>query len=355
MQMPKEHFFGAITSEKFAEVCSEPLPDKLGPTDVLVKILICNICTTDYQTWLGTRNNYGTYPFAAGHEWTGEVVMVGEKVQFLKVGDRVGECRNGCGECINCRQRHTEECLAVRGPRPKINGFFGSRSFSNYKICKENCLIKVSSEVEPQFTAFLEPLSSAVAGCNKLRLVPGDTAVVIGAGSMGMLWAMTLHAWGCRVIITELSEKKLERARSLGYAYVVDSGKTDPVAAVMEITEGVGADAVIPTVPAASIYNQSYKMMKKRNGKFLLYAAGYPAPTMELDPNTIHYGRTEILGQYDNTVTDLVQTAKLINYKLVDPSKAWEGKIYPLKDIQNAYIHAASPDMYRISVDLQDF
>ena len=124
MQMPKEHFFGAITSEKFAEVCSEPLPDKLGPTDVLVKMLICNICTTDYQTWLGTRNNYGTYPFAAGHEWTGEVVMVGEKVQFLKVGDRVGECRNGCGECINCRQGHTEECLAVRGPRPEDQRIF---------------------------------------------------------------------------------------------------------------------------------------------------------------------------------------------------------------------------------------
>lgn len=76
---------------------------------------------------------------------------------------------------------------------------------------------------------------------------------------------------------------------------------------------------------------------------------------MDIDPNTIHYGRTEILGQYDNTVSDLVQTAKLISYGLVDLSKAWEGIIYPLKDIQKAYEHAATPDMYRISVDLQDF
>lgn len=355
MEMPKEHYFGAITAEKFAEVCHEPMPEKLGPTDVLVKMLICNICTTDYQTWQGTRSNYGTYPFAAGHEWTGEVVMVGEDVKYFQVGDRVGACQNGCGECINCRQGHTEECLKVRGPRPKIRGFYGSRTFSNYKIWKQNQLIKLSADVEPQFSAFLEPVSSTVAGCNKLRLVPGDTAVVIGAGSMGMLWAMTLHAWGCRVIVTEVSEKKLERARSLGFAIVVDSSKTDPVEEVMRITEGVGVEAVIPTVPVEAIYNQSYKMLKKRNGKFLLYAAGYPAPAMDLDPNTIHYGRTEILGQYDNTVTDIVQAAKLINYKLVDPSFAWEGKIYPLKDIQNAYIHAATPDMYRISVDLQDF
>lgn len=353
MEMPKEHYFGAITGPEFAEVCREPMPTELKPTEVLVKMLICNICTTDYQTWQAKRSNYGSFPFAAGHEWIGEVIMIGEDVKYLQVGDHVGACQNGCGECIMCRQGHTEMCMRPKGKRPKINGYYGSRCFSNYKVFRQNQLIKMNKNIEPQYTAFLEPVSACVGGMSKLKMNPGDDVVIIGAGSMGILNALVYHAIGCRVIITELTEKKLERARSLGWADVVDSKNSDPVEEVLKLTDGVGADAVVPTVPFTAIYDQAHDMLRKQNGKILLFGAGYPAPEMHVDPNEVHYNRAEIIGTYGGTVSDIVLAAKLINAKLVDPKYAWEGEIYPLRDIQQAYVKAATPDMYRISVDLQ--
>lgn len=352
-EIPKEHFFGAIVGPEQAEMHSELMPEKLGPTDVLVKMLICNICTTDFQTWQAKRSNYGGFPFAAGHEWVGEVVMIGENVKFINVGDHVGACGGGCGECINCRQGRTDECLKPKGKRPKINGYFGSRCFSNYKVFKQNQLIKMNKKIAPQLTAFLEPVSAAVGGMTKVGAKPGDTVAIIGAGSMGILNALVYHAVGCRVILTEVTDKKLERARSLGWAEVVDSRNEDAVKAVMDLTDGEGVDIVVPTVPVTSIYDQAHDMLKAHNGKILLFGAGYPAPEMHVDPNEVHYNRSEIVGTYGGTVSDIVLAAKLINNKVIDPSFAWEGAIYPLRDIQKAYVHAATPDMYRVSVDLQ--
>lgn len=353
MEIPKIHYFGAITEAEHAEMHSEPMPEKLGSNEVLLKMLVCNICTTDYQTWQAKRSNYGSFPFAAGHEWIGEVVEVGENVKYFQIGDHVGPCGGGCGECINCRQGRVDECLKAKGKRPKINGYYGSRGFSNYKIAKQNQLIKMNNKLDPQITSFLEPVSAAVGGMTKVRAQPGDTVVVIGAGSMGILNALVYHAVGCRVIITELTEKKLERARSLGWAEVINSKKQDAVQVVKDLTDGLGADIVVPTVPVTAIYDQAHDMLKAHNGKILLFGAGYPAPEMHVDPNEVHYNRAEIVGTYGGTVSDIALAAKLINFKLIDPSFAWEGKTYPLRDIQQAYVHAATPDMYRVSVDLQ--
>jgi L-iditol 2-dehydrogenase len=324
----------------------------MGPNSVFVKMLICNICTTDYQQWDGKRDHMG-FPMAAGHEWSGEVLAIGEKVNYFKVGDHVSMCGGGCGQCINCRMGRPSECLAPKGLHPMVNGYRGGRGFSSFNVYNENQLIKMNKELPAHICAFLEPVSAAVGGLRKLHGQAGEDIVVIGAGTMGMLNALVAHALGCRVIISEISEKKLKRARALGFADVINSKENDPVASVLELTDGVGADGVIPTVPLTSVYEQGYKMLKKHDGRFLVFAAGFPAPEMKIDPNGMHYSRAEIIGTIGGWTQDTVLAAKLINNKLVDPSFSWEGETYPLRDIQQAYTRAATPDMYRISVDLQ--
>ena len=355
MKIPEIHYFGAIMAPELAEMHSEPMPEALGPKDILVKMLICNICTNDYQTWQAKRTSKNRFPMASGHEWVGDVVAIGEDVKLFQIGDRVGQCSAGCGECIMCRMGHTEQCLMPKskGGWKPVNGFYGLRCFSNYKVFKQNQLIKMNKDLPPQLTAFLEPVSTAVGGARKLNAPKGDTIVILGAGSMGIVNALVYHALGYRVIITELTEKKLARARSMGWAEVIDSKATDPVQAVKDLTDGVGADAVVPCVGLSSVYAQAQQMIKKHDGKILLFPAGYPEPTMDVDPNEVHYNRAEIIGTYGGEVEDIVLAAKLINSSAVDPSYAWEGETFPLYQIQDAYVRAATPDMYRISVDLQ--
>ncbi|MDR1766392.1 MAG: zinc-binding dehydrogenase [Lachnospiraceae bacterium] len=347
--LPKEHYFGAIMAPKVAEVHSEPLRE-MGPKDVMVKMLICNICTTDYQVFDARRNR--GFPIAAGHEWSGEVIAVGEEVTYFKEGDRVAACGGGCGECIMCRMGRPQECYSSHWA-PMVNGFKGARNFSNYQVFKQSELIKMSSDLEPQFAAFLEPFSAGTGGWEKLKARPGDTVVVLGAGTMGLVNAQVYHALGYRVIITELTDKKLERARSLGWAEVVNSREVDAVEEVKRLTDGLGADAVVPAVGLTKAYDQAYQMLKKHDGKYLLFAAGHPEPELAVDPNRVHYDRTEIIGAIGGSVESIVLAAKLLNHKLVDASSSWEGVIYPLRDIQKAYEHACELDTYRISVDLQ--
>jgi L-iditol 2-dehydrogenase len=293
------------------------------------------------------------FPMAAGHEWSGDVIAVGEKVRYLKVGDRVGGAGAGCGICINCRMGKSAECLAPKGLHPMLNGYRGGRGFANYNIYPENKLIKMNKDLPAHICAFLEPISAAVGGLRKLDVKPGEDIVIIGAGTMGIMNALVAHALGCRVIITEVSEKKLERAKAMGFADVINAKEIDPITKVFELTDGVGADGVVAAVALTSAYEQGYNMLKKHDGRFLVFSAGFPKPELRIDPNEIHYNRTEIIGTIGGWLQDVVLAAKLINHKLADPGFGWEGEIYPLRDIQQAYARAATPDMYRVSVDLQ--
>ena len=348
-----EEIGGKIRNVHVAEIHEEPMPE-MGPKDVMLKMETCQICTTDYQHWLGLREHQG-FPMAGGHEWSAIVIATGEEVVSLKVGDRVGPVHGGCGECVNCRRGHSFACTAKAKKRGPVNGFLGGRGFANYGVEPETALVKLSNDLDPQVAGFIEPIATCVCGMKRLRVQPGETVVIIGAGTMGIANAQVAHAFGARVIISELSPKKLERARAMGFADVIDATKVDPVEEVMRLTDGYGADAVIAAVGLGAAYKQGYAMLKRVEGRFLLFAAGYPKPEWEIDPNEIHYRRIEIIGTMSGDVADFADAAFMISHKIVDPSYSLEslGKMVPLKDIQQAYIAAATPDAYRVTVDLQ--
>lgn len=201
--------------------------------------------------------------------------------------------------------------------------------------------------------AFVEPLSSVVQNMKKLRIVPGkETIVIIGGGTMGLLNGLTARAMGARVIISEVMPKKLALIKELGFE-AIDASQNDPVQKVKELTNGRGADSVIVEVGSTLAMNQSLEMVKEKDGKISIYAAGYPAPEMAIQPNTIHYMRLEVIGTYASTLEDFYDAATLLNEGRVDVSKLIETKI-PLMDIQKAFEIASTPGSYRVSVVLNE-
>ena len=213
--------------------------------------------------------------------------------------------------------------------------------------------MKVSNDVPPEEASFLEPLATVVSGAKKIRIAPGENVVVVGAGTMGLLNAQVAAAFGASVIVTELSEKKLARAREMGFARVVDARQADPVEAVKALTGGVGADVVIPAVGNAVAYAQAYDMLKRYRGRMLIFAAGYPAPELKVDANEIHYRKLEISGTVGANLCDFRDAACMIANRKVQCRHSLEGATFALSDIQQAYERAAAPDTYRVTVDLQ--
>ena len=342
----KKMTFAVLTEKGNAEVHKRDLPE-IGEGQVLVKHEACNICTTDYGQWMGLREHQG-YPMAGGHEWSGKIVKKGKNVlSELEIGDRVAMTYTYCGQCDPCRQGITSECINVKNQATK-DGYLGAFGYADYSVRDAKVLMKMNPDLNASEAAFLEPLATVVEGLEKTRIKPFETVVIIGAGTMGLLNAQAVRAHGARVIITEIMEKKIAAAESLGFD-VINALEKDPVEEVHKRTNGRGADAVIIAVGTTKANEQAMEMVKKLHGRILYFAAGYPAPKMDVDSNIIHYKKIELIGTYGADMKDFFTAAKLLNEKFVDVSKLVE-KTYKLGDIQEAYKAASTPGSFRVSV-----
>lgn len=348
--MPAMMRFACLQKKGCAVTMERPIPP-LGPHDVLVKNIACNICTTDYGQWQGLREHQG-YPMVGGHEGCGVVEEIGSGVKSCMVGDFVGiNSYKGCGYCAHCRRGEVSQC---ENP-PKLiteDGFLGEFGFSTHAIWDESAIIQMNSQLDPGCAGFLEPLATVVKGQKKLRIAAFENLVVIGGGTMGVLNALAARARGARVIISEMMPKKIKLAEKLGFE-VIDPSQCDPAAKVHELTGNIGADCVIVAVGVTAANDQALEMVKKIDGRILQFAAGYPAPAIKIDSNVIHYRRLEIIGTYGADNEDFEDAAMMLNSGMIDVSGLVEPKRFPLTEMQDAFAAAATPGMYRVCVECQ--
>lgn len=347
-KLPKTMTFSCLVKKGQCEIRKRPIP-VLKDYDVLIKMKVCNICTVDYQQFMGLREHQG-YPMAGGHEGCGEIIAIGSKVKDFQIGDLVALGYQGCGHCLECRHGNVSACESFR--QESEDGYkFGEFGFADYTVKSVDGLYKLNPDLDPSQAAFTEPLATVISGMKKVHVKPFETVVVIGAGPMGLLNALVARAYGARVIVSELLDAKLETARQMGFL-VVDSKMEDPVQRVMEITDDDGADVVIGAVANSKAYEQGILMLKKSQGRFLVFAAGHPEPELHISANDIHYKEMEIVGTYGGTNEDFEDAAKALSTGMIDVSALVEAR-YPLKDMQKAY-QAAVDGNYRISIVFHD-
>ena len=351
--LPDKIHFGVIVKGHVAEMHEMPFPE-VGPTDVVIKMATNNICTTDYQQWMGLRDHQG-FPMASGHEWSGTIIAKGDEVfDHFAIGQQVGAMYDYCGVCDNCRQGLTSDCTNKKGKGgPGPDGYYGAhKAFADYLVIDQRLVVPINNEIAPAEAGFLEPAATVVSCAHKCAIKPMQDVVVIGAGTMGLVNAQVAKAFRARVMISDISPKKIARAKEMGID-VIDAKNSDPVQAVKDLTGGKGADTVIAAVGSTLAYKQGYDMLKPLRGKLVIFPAGYPKPELHVDPNELHYRKMEIIGSFVANLSDWYESATLISKRLINCSYSLEGKYIPLRDIQQAYEAAATPDAYRVTVDLQ--
>ena len=239
-----------------------PIPTP-GDNEVLVKLEYVGICGSDmhyYET--GAIGDYVVEPpFVLGHEPGGTVVAVGRDVTHLKVGDRVAlEPGKTCGHCEFCKTGRYNLCPdVVFFATPPVDGVF-----QEYVAHQADLCFKLPENVSTLEGALIEPLAVGFHAANQGGAHAGQTAVVMGAGCIGLVSMMALKAQGVsRVYVVDIMEKRLQKALELGADGVVNGREQDAVQAVLALTEGRGCDLVIETAGTELTTRQCIHMTKK--------------------------------------------------------------------------------------------
>ena len=277
-------------------------PALLGPPasdEVLVRILATGLCHTDILARDGIMPV--PLPLVLGHEGAGTIMAVGSSVTGLAPGDPVVLTYLSCGHCRQCEGGSTASCEHMRelcfgGARPDgshaLRGsegetlndrFFGQSSFATHCIANQRNVVKVSAEAPLEI---LGPLGCGVmtgAGTvwNALRVGPGDSFAVHGAGAVGLSAVMAARVAGAATIIAvDVVPSRLALARELGATHVIDAGREDSVAAIRSITKG-GSHFALDTTGRPNVMQSALFALRQR-GIAALVAATEPALQLDL-------------------------------------------------------------------------
>ncbi|WP_040213142.1 zinc-dependent alcohol dehydrogenase [Clostridium polynesiense] len=348
-----KHKISVITGPREAKLFEVDIPE-IKNNEVLVANKVCALCTSDYQLWMGTRDNI-PYNVAFGHENAGVVVKVGADVKNVKEGDRVAFGVLGCGVCDDCRKGlNLKRCMNATSSHTAGNadGYHGPHGASQYKAVEGRKLFKVRDGVSLKHAAFLEPIATVVEGIERMRIKPNENILVVGAGTMGNLNAQVARKYGATVIVSEVSDKKLETLRKMGFKHLINSKKEDLKTRVNEILGGQQLDGIIVSVGATPVYRQVFEMAPKCC-RILLFAANYPAPEwgMNIDPNLIHYNLWEIIGTYTASTFAFQQAMDLINKEDLNLDLLIDGE-FDQDKLQEAFEAASTPDMFRVLLNI---
>jgi threonine 3-dehydrogenase len=236
-------------------------PQLQNVDDVQFKVEYCAICVGevkvyDWSEWAAADTTI-KLPTVLGHEVAAVVTGVGNEVTQFKPGDRVTiDPMIHCGHCYLCRKGYTNMCVERE--------IYGKRrgAFAEYAILPERVICKLPDNLSLEEGALLENLGVAVHAVEVEPHDPGDTAVVIGCGPIGIMAAQTLAAYGVNVVMTDMNESRLGLAAEISAGTVIDISKENPRERIMDMTGGRGADFVLEAAATQSALDQAFELVR---------------------------------------------------------------------------------------------
>jgi L-iditol 2-dehydrogenase len=313
-----------------------PLP---GPDEVLVRVAMCGTCGTDLKIFDGhfpQTPPFGDY--TPGHEWTGTVAATGSRVDEFAAGDRVCiEAHSGCGRCDNCLVGRYTACLnygnRVKGHR--ATGMTTDGGFAEYAVHHVSALYRLPPQLSFEDGVLITTAGTGLYGLDVAGgYVAGLDIVVFGPGPVGLTTVQVCKALGARqVILVGRRPAPLELGRRLGADHVINARQSDPVRAVLDLTDGAGADMTIECSGGLETPQQCAELTK-RGGKMVVLAFYPDRVTFDLGgivrkDISIHTSR----GEGGNNVKRAVALAaqgKLRGAEMVTHH-------FPLEDITTAF------------------
>jgi len=293
----------AITYQSLGEIensqLADPVPSK---NDVVIKGHASGICHTDIDILYGRYGN-STFPLVPGHEYAGEVVSLGESVKRFKEGQRVVVDPNiHCGECRACRKGLTNLCDKLGAYGVTVHG-----GFSEYSVVHEDNVFPISSDMSFGTAALAEPVGCVLNGLDAFDVKTLESALIFGAGPIGMLIALALRTQGVDdITMVDIDESRLALAESFGLKSAA-SGSSD--LDKLEKAVDLAADATgVPKV-AEGLINYA-----ANGGNVLFFGVCPPGKTIPISPHDVFRRQIRIAGTHslNHNIPQALQTIEQI-------------------------------------------
>ncbi len=252
-----------LSEYKHLAVTDVPMPQP-GPQDVLVQVAACGICGSDVHGYDGASGRR-IPPIVMGHEAAGTIAAVGAEVKGYVVGDRVTfDSTVYCGTCKFCQRGEVNLCDDRQVVGVSCGDYRRAGAFAEYVAVPERILYKLPDGLAFADAATLEAVSVALHGVAVAELQGGETALVIGAGMIGLLLLQAARVAGCsKVYVADIDESRLALAKQLGADETFLASEAELVAAVLKATGGVGVDVAFEAVGRTETVNGAIDCVRK--------------------------------------------------------------------------------------------
>lgn len=321
----------AAVLEKWEQLAVKEI-DKpvLQSGEALIKVLYAGVCGSDITVYSG-KHPTATAPVVVGHEIIGiiEDINSDKPVEF-KVGDRVTvDPLISCGVCEACKKGFKHVCKSL-----KLLGIHEDGGYAQYTKASIDMLVKVSGNLSDQVAALAEPFAVGFHVVSRSELKLGDTALIIGAGPIGMVIAIAAKSAGAsRVVISEISEKRLALAQALGFE-TINPKEVDAIASVNEMTDGNGFDVVFEVSGSKAGILLTTNACKIHGTIVPLSLSGLP---VDFELGKVSFKEMRVIGTRVYSYMDFVGGVRLMERTstVYDLSKLITN-IMPLQDAQKA-------------------
>ena len=334
-------------NEMHVGVVDTPVCDS---NSVLVRVRACAVCGSDIRIF-HHGNSRVIPPTILGHEFAGDVVEVGENVTRFRPGDRVAIGADvPCGECAFCEAGIGNNCQINYAMGYQFPGGFAEYVLLNRTVVNYGPVHTIAPHVSYEEAALAEPLGCVLNALELSNIRLGDDVVIIGAGPIGLMIIDVAHKMGARkVIVVQRSRPRLEMAKRLGADVAICSLDEDPIARVLEETNGLGADVVITANPSPSSHSDALYMAKNR-ARVNLFGGLPKGSRVELDTNIIHYKELFVHGAHGALPRHHEQAVRMIESGQIDMKRFLTHR-FPLDEIADAFAAAEGHEGLRVVVN----
>ncbi|MBS1872740.1 MAG: galactitol-1-phosphate 5-dehydrogenase [Acidobacteria bacterium] len=268
-----------LTEYKKLDLQDVPRPEP-KPNELLIRVRACGICGSDVHGFDGSTGRR-IPPVIMGHEAAGVVVATGSAVQGFAEGDRVTfDSMISCGACAFCRRGDSNLCDSRQVLGVSCTEFKRDGAFAEYVVVPQHIAFRLPEAVSFEQAAMVEPVSVAVHAVNLTPITLGDTALVVGAGMIGLLIVQALRISGCaRIFAIDLDDARLAMAKEMGADEVFNAKTCDAKAEILKRTGGRGVDIALEAVGATQPIATAIACLRKGG---TLTLVGNVAPNIDL-------------------------------------------------------------------------
>ena len=286
----------ALVLSRYKQLELQDVPEpQIQAHEVLVRVRSCGICGSDVHGYDGSSGRR-VPPLIMGHEAAGEIAAKGADVSAFALGERVTfDSMICCRDCTFCRAGRPNLCENRRVLGVSCEDYRRHGAFAEYVAVPQHVVCRVPDDVPFEEAAMVEPVSVAVHAVGRARPDLGDTALVIGAGMIGLLTIQALRSAGCaRIVAVDLAADRLGLSKRLGADHAIQPEEgSDVPALIRDITGGLGADVVLEAVGTDATVSMALGSVRK-GGRVTLI--GNVTPTVSFALQDVVTREIDVLG-----------------------------------------------------------